>query len=217
MLEILNNKNIKVLITIDEVDNSQDMKYFIQEFQSLIKQNFQVRLLMTWLYENVSKLQNDKTLTFLYKARKINLSSLYLGSIFLQYKENLKCDENTTIKLSKITKDYAFAFQLLGYILFKENKKDVDEESLTLFDQYLEEYVYDKINFDLMMNEQKILKGIKSNDVIDIKSVKSKISMNDSNFNVYKTKLVKLGILSQPSCGMIIFTLSKFNEFLLYK
>ncbi len=217
MLEILKNKNIKVFITIDEVDNSTDMKYFIQEFQSLIRQNYQIRLLMTGLYENVSKLQNDKTLTFLYRARKINLSPLYLGSISSQYKEYLKCDEETSIKLSKITKGYAFAFQLLGYILYKDNKKDIDDESLNLFDQYLAEYVYDKIFFDLTMNEQKILKAIDSNEPIDIKSVKNKIKMNDSNFNVYKTKLVKLDILAQPAYGMIIFTLPRFKEFLLYK
>ena len=217
MLEVLNNKNIKVLITIDEVDNSNDMKFFIQEFQSLIRQNFKIRLLMTGLYENVSRLQNDKTLTFLYRARKINLSPLFLASISSQYKEYLECDEETAIKLAKITKGYAFAFQLLGYILYKDNKKDIDNESLMLFDQYLAEYVYDKIYFDLTVNEQKLLKGLQSDESVEVKIVKSNIKMNDNNFNVYKTKLIKLGLLAQPAYGMVVFTLPRFKDFLLYK
>ena len=123
MLDILKKKKIKVLITIDEVDNSADMKYFIQEFQSLIRQNYPIRLLMTGLYENVSKLQDDKSLTFLYRAKKVYLSPLFIGSISSQYRKYLKCDKETSIELGKMTKGYAFAFQVLGYIIFKENKK----------------------------------------------------------------------------------------------
>ena len=41
--------------------------------------------------------------------------------------------------------------------------------------------------------------------------------MNDNNFNVYKTKLIKLGLLAQPAYGMIVFTLPRFKDFLLYK
>ena len=57
MLQIIKKRGKRVLITIDEVDNSPQMKHFIQAYQSLIRLGYPVMLLMTGLYENVSKLQ----------------------------------------------------------------------------------------------------------------------------------------------------------------
>ena len=65
MLSYLKEKGKRVLITIDEIDNSEQMKLFVQAYQSLIRLGYPVFLLMTGLYENVSKLQEDKALTFL--------------------------------------------------------------------------------------------------------------------------------------------------------
>lgn len=123
MLDQVKKKNKKVLITIDEVDNSSQMKSFIQAYQSLIRQHYPVLLLMTGLYENVSKLQNDKSLTFLYRAPKIQLGALPLKMIAFKYKAHLDIDTDTSIELAKLTKGYAYAYQVLGYVMYNENKK----------------------------------------------------------------------------------------------
>lgn len=39
---------------------------------------------------------------------------------------------------------YAYAYQTVGCILFKDNKKDVDRDVLAKFNQQMEEYVYEK-------------------------------------------------------------------------
>lgn len=217
MLDILKKKKIKVLITIDEVDNSTDMKYFIQEFQSLIRQNYPIRLLMTGLYENISKLQDDKSLTFLYRAKKVYLSPLYVGSISAQYVKYLGCERETSIKLAKLTKGYAFAFQVLGYLLFKGSKKDIDDDILMEFDYYLSEYVYDKIYYELTTNEQKIVNAIKTDNDIKIKDLISRTKMNTSSMNVYRTRLLKKGVLTSNSYGTVCFALPRFNDYLIYK
>ena len=217
MLDVLKKKKIKVLITVDEADNSTDMKYFIQEFQSLIRKNYQIRLLMTGLYENISAIQDDKSLTFLYRAKKVYLSPLFIGSISAQYIKYLDCEKETAIKLAKLTKGYAYAFQTLGYILFKENKKDADENVLEQFDYYLAEYVYDKIYYELTTNEQKIVSAINTDDNIKIKELISKTKMNSSSINVYRTRLIKKGVLTSNSYGTICFALPRFKDYLQYK
>ena len=60
MLNYLKSKNRKVLITIDDVDNSDEMQYFIQGYVALLGQRHPMRLLMTGLHSNVSKLQKFK-------------------------------------------------------------------------------------------------------------------------------------------------------------
>lgn len=66
LLDILKKKRKKVLFAIDEVDNSAELKYFLSDYQSFLRSKYSVYLLMTGLFENISKLQDDASITFLY-------------------------------------------------------------------------------------------------------------------------------------------------------
>jgi len=50
----------RMLITIDEATSTSTMRSFAHMFQSLIRKNYSVFLLMAGLYENISELQNNK-------------------------------------------------------------------------------------------------------------------------------------------------------------
>ena len=78
MLEALSRRGKRVLVAIDEVTNSESMHVFASAFQILIRRNLPIFLLMTGLYENIEDLQNEKNLTFLYRAPKITLAPLNL-------------------------------------------------------------------------------------------------------------------------------------------
>ncbi len=121
MLDILNKKNIKVLITIDEIHNSDEIKTFIEAYQTLIRDKYKIMLLMTGLYDNIYKLQENKSLTFLYRAPKIMVGPLSIASISFNYQKYLNVNENVALQMAKLTKGYAYAYQVLGY-LFYENK-----------------------------------------------------------------------------------------------
>ena len=68
---------------------------------------------MTGLYENINSLQNEKSLTFLYRAAKIELKPLNLRTIAENYHSKLSVDEETALKMARLTKGYSFAFQVL--------------------------------------------------------------------------------------------------------
>lgn len=121
------------------------MKQFILSFQSLIRKEFPLVLLMTGLYENISALENERNMTFLIRSPKIFLSPLNLQAITRSYQSKLGLTQEEAIKCAKLTKGYAFAFQLLGYLMFEENKKEVDKDLQSLYDSYLAEYAYAKI------------------------------------------------------------------------
>lgn len=214
MLDIIKKRNKKVLITIDEVDNSLPMKLFIQEYQSLIRQNYPVLLLMTGLYENVSKLQEDKALTFLYRAPKILMGPLAINAIALSYKKRLGANGETSLALAKMTKGYAYAYQVLGYLMFKQQKTTADDDLLCLFDQYLSDYVYDKVFAGISNKEQKILKAFGTNEPVKAKDICDRAKLSKGYFSVYRKRLLNEGILSAPSYGYLEFALPRFNEFL---
>ena len=144
MLEKIQKKNKKVLITIDEVTNNEYMKIFAKTFQALVRQDLPVYLIMTGLYENISKLQDDKTLTFLYRAPKIYLESLNISSIAFSYKNIFNLSDEQALKMANLTNGYAYAYQVLGYLVY-ENNGIIDDMVINNFDQYLQEFVYDKL------------------------------------------------------------------------
>jgi predicted AAA+ superfamily ATPase len=193
MLDQIKKKNKKVLITIDEVDNSPQMKLFIQAYQSLIRLDYPVMLLMTGLYENVSKLQEDKTLTFLYRAPKINLGPLSLNAIAGGYQRYLEVTDALAVDLAKLTKGYAYAYQVLGYLFFQKKKKEIDAELLADYDQYLSEYVYEKVFSGLSLGEQEILKSFVSDDPMKVDDLRKKRGLTASYFSNYRAKLIKEG------------------------
>lgn len=217
MLDILKKKDIKVLITIDEIDNSKEMKLFVEEYQSLLRQNYPIRLLMTGLYENVSKLQDNKSITFFYRAPKLIIKPLSIAAISYQYQKFLECEKDISIKLAKLTKGYAYAYQVLGYLLFKYNKKDIDDDILSLFDEYLREYVYEKVFDELTLVEKKIVKGINTNEEMNVKDLINSIDIDEKTMSVYRSRLIKKGIINSLGYGKISFALPRFKEFLEYK
>lgn len=76
ILEKMKKSGKRLLVTIDEVTNNDFMKVFAGSFQIFVRQDLPVFLLATGLYENIDELQNEKNLTFLYRAPKIQLKPL---------------------------------------------------------------------------------------------------------------------------------------------
>ena len=104
MLENLKNKGKRVLVTIDEVTNSEQMRVFAAAFQILIRQKLPLYLLMTGLYENINKLQNEPSLTFLYRAPKLDLGPLNIGTIASNYHKILHLSEDDASSMATLTR-----------------------------------------------------------------------------------------------------------------
>lgn len=217
MIGHINEKGRRVLITIDEVDNSPQMKTFIQAYETLIRQGYKVLLLMTGLYENVSKLQDDKCLTFLYRAPKIVLTPLNISSIALSYQKYLNTDEETSFKLAKLTNGYAYAYQVLGYLLYSYGLKDVNKDILAEYDQYLADYVYEKVFSKLSSKEQDLLLAMVDESPIKNETLRTKTGFDIKTLSVYRDRLIKKGIIVSPKYAYLEYTLPRFKNFLITK
>ena len=64
MIEIAKEKNKKVLFSIDEITNNDEMRKFINSFQIYLRNNLSAFLLASGIPENVHDLQEEKSLTF---------------------------------------------------------------------------------------------------------------------------------------------------------
>ena len=123
MLTIVKKKGKKVLIALDEISSNDGIRVFAHSFKAFVSDGLPIYLLATGLNENVSSLQNEKTLTFLYRAPKIKVGSLNLNAITRSYKESLEVDESFAIRLAVLTEGYASAYQILGSLCYQRRKR----------------------------------------------------------------------------------------------
>lgn len=213
MIDTLKKKNKKILICIDDVSNNQNIRTFVQQYQIFIRKDYPLFLLMTGLFENVRNLQNEKSLTFLYRAPNINIGSLSLINIADSFEETLKIDREEAVKMSKLTKGYAFAYQVLGYVMYASKKEKLDEIVIKEFDKYLRDYVYEKVYFDLPEIEKKIVNTLAYLEDGKIAIVMEKLSLDKENISQYRDRLLKKGILIKTGWGKLDFALPRFREY----
>ena len=211
MLKKLTEKGKKVLVTIDEVTPSKEFRIFANQFQIFIREKLNIFLLMSGLYENIENLQNEKTLTFLYRSPKIELKPLNLSLIKKSYEDNLKVNKLEAKEMAIFTKGYAFAFQLLGYLCYKKHKKL--KEVIDDFDVYIEEYVYEKIWSECSEKDKKILSTL-GEEPIKIEKIRKATKMKTNEISVYRKRLMKKGLVTSSNYGELELSLPRFKQFI---
>lgn len=213
ILEKMKKSEKRLLITIDEVTNSEYMHVFASAFQIFVRQDLPVFLLATGLYENIDELQNEKSLTFLYRAPKIQLKPLNKQAIVNKYKSIFEIEVDQATQMADLTKGYPFAFQVLGYLTWNHHG---DYNAVRgEYEQYLSEFVYDKIWSELSQKDRMVARGIGDVEGGKIKDIREHLHMETNEFNPYRKRLIKKGILSGETRGYVYFTLPLFEEYVM--
>ena len=208
MLEYLKSKGKRVLVTIDDISTTIYVKSFIFSYQQMIRNGYDVFLLVTGLYENVSALERDKSLTFFLRAPKLNLGPLNLFEITALYKNLLNLSNKDASKYAKMTKGYAYGYQLIGSFLFKNGNSS---KLLDDYDFNLAKNSYSLSWERLSAKEKEILIGLtETNKQTELCNL---LNMTNGNLQTYKKRLIEKGIIVSKRRGEIEFALPRFKEF----
>ncbi len=215
MLSSLKKHNKRVLICIDEVTVTDELKLFMGAFQILMRKDLPVYLIMTGLFENIDDMRNEKNLTFLYRAPKIEIKPLNLEIIANNYRTNLGIDLDSSVKMANITKGYSYAFQLLGYFTYQN--EGIYKDALPIIKQYLEENVYEKIWTEISEKDKNLLYGIAKSSSFKAKDIKNIAGLSDDEYSVYRNRLLRKRLVDGSEHGYLKFTLPLFDEFVIRK
>lgn len=213
MLEHIRRAGKRLLVTIDEVVCSEYIKIFVSSFQIFLRQDYPIYLLMTGLYENIYDLQNNRSLTFLYRAPKLILEPLNYTAVRKSYMDVFDLDMSAAEKMTALTKGYPFAFQVLGYLYWENRDRKSIDDILPEYDQYLEEYVYDKIWSELSELDKKILTELAKSGVCKVKELRERLEMKSELFSVYRDRLKRKGVIDTSEYGKLALALPRFAEF----
>lgn len=212
MLDTLKKHNKKLLVCIDEVTVTNEMKLFAGAFQIFIRQDLPISMIMTGLHKNIDSLKNTENLTFLYRAPRIELPPLNMGSIAANYRNVLGVSHEASLEMAKITRGYSFAFQVLGYYTWEDTNRDY-RSALPLVRNYLEDSVYVKIWSELSQSDRLFMKNVVNSGSGKAEVIKQLMKIDNSKYSVYRSRLIKTGILDGDKHGYLSVTLPMFEEF----
>ena len=213
MLGVIRSAGKKLLVTVDEAANNPNVRVFASTFQIFMRQEYPVFLLMTGIYDNIHNLQNEKTLTFLYRAPKITLGALNLTSIRLQYAKIFGISMKEAGRMADLTMGYPFAFQVLGYLYWNSRDAKTLDEVLPEYDRYLEEYVYSKIWSELSETDKQIVAVMAATGKTKVGEIREEVAMKPEKFSVYRERLKRKGVIDTSRYGAVTFALPRFDVF----
>ena len=228
LLERFTQKGIRILITIDEVKATPQLRKLISCYQIMLRDNLSVSLLMAGLPNNVSEIQNDDVLTFLLRANRITLNPLDAESIKASYARifrdaGYEIAIPTLLCMTKQTMGFAYAFQLLGYLVWQaaesQSTKQVTLKTVKeIQDQYISALfrnVYHKVYHEMSMREREFVQAMVKTGQSQVKAqqIGQLMGKQPGYISVYRRKLIDDQIITPAGYGYIRFMLPYFDQY----
>lgn len=213
ILKEVQKKKKRVLVTVDEVSNTEYMREFASSFQILIRNEHPIFLIMAGLYENIRNLENEENLTFLYRTPKYDMEPLNLTLVAAKYRKIFGYDQETSMQMAKITKGYPFAYQVLGKYLWEDEDHDLSEEVLARFDEAMRAYTYDKIWSELSDTDKWYMTYIVKKDRMPVSELLESTGKKKNEFSQYRARLADKGLIDISIRGMVSCKLPRFDVF----
>jgi predicted AAA+ superfamily ATPase len=225
MLGVLKTCRKKVLVTIDEITYSADVAKFSHALSSYAGADYDIYLLMTGLYENIKAIKNQKSLTFLYRAKVLELESLNITAIYADYRKVFELDREKAEELAYSTKGYSLAFQALGYHCWNEFSRHGSDAGLDWDDIYqklditLSELAYEKIWSELSECDRKVLRALCTllskgeTQAIRVEDIRREVDMTSDTFTTYRKRLMEAGVVDGSRYGHLSLRLPRFENF----
>ncbi|MBR6404202.1 MAG: ATP-binding protein [Eubacterium sp.] len=201
----------KILIGVDEISKKSEVIEFVSEFGTWLRAGYPIFLVCTGLYENIEQLYNVPNLTFFRRATTVMTTSLNYIKMIDIYRRYLGIETSEARKLADMTGGYAYAFQELGVISFK-NKNIKIEELKEKLKTELFAYSYEKIWEEMSDGDRKLACILIDKAEYKKEEVVSRMD-KPNNYPVYRDRLIRKGILKNKQ-GYIGFALPYFGDYI---
>ena len=213
LMQEIRKQQKRVLITIDEVQKTDAMIDFIQEFQLLIREDLPIYLIIAGLYEDIEDIENTDGLTFLLRAARYEMTPLSIRIIKEDYKKTLSLSEETADRLARMTKGYAFAYQAFGKYMWESTGPEITDLILSQVDEALSEKVYNKIWSELAPRDKFFLSYIVQKEQMSASELLELTKKKHNEWSEPRKRLIEKGILDGSVRGRISLKLPRFGEY----
>lgn len=208
------------------ISNPQSTYQVLLEEMLKVLKKHSINMMMTGLPKNVSELQNNDVLTFLLRSGRVPLGPLDLFDIKYRYQKafergNKEINNTALMKMTKLTRGYAYAFQDLGYHVWQHSTDQVTDESIensiSSFKNDLFRNAYIKIISELSPVDRKFLFIMAHNDknVVNISDIRKQMGKSSNYISQYRQRLMDSQVIIDAGYGKVAFSLPFMKDFLL--
>lgn len=223
----LSAKGIGTLLLIDELQaNSAEVRRIVTTYQELVGEGLNVAIVLAGLPASVSEVLNDKVLTFLNRARRVELGPLPIGEVDAFMKSafeqcGVEISRAKSREAAEATKGSPYLMQLIGHyiVLYADTDGNV---STAAFDDAV------KIALQEYGNDvgKTTLAALSRNDIAYLQAmselgsecrtadVASKMNVSADYAQQYRRRLLEAGIIRAPRQGIVEFAVPLLEDYL---
>ena len=209
------------MIGIDDIAKTEAMTELCSVYAKLIRNTLEGEIAAPWpvylicsgVYQNFYELGEVPNLTFFKRAAELRTEPFPMPAMAIKYEDMAQMEEDEAISFAKMTKGFAYAYQVFGSAYF-EYKDKGEEYVLKQAKSELFSQCYEKIWKELPNGEREILRIVSSGPK-KRKEVLEELKGKGS-YQVNSTALKKMGLLtdSSESYGVAEITLPFFGEYI---
>ena len=227
ILNELNEKDIGLLITVDEVNiDSEEMRTLVVTFQHFVREQREVALLMAGLPQKVSALLRDESISFLRRAFQHNLDPIEESEVRYSVSKTIELHgrkiENAALDFAVAnTKGFPFLIQLIGYQMWRQNPKkkhitlDDAKEGVIAAQSDLDRMIFTSTYRDLSDKDIAFLNAmLDDKEYSKMSDIASRLEVSAKYAGMYRKRLIEQGIIGSRGHGKVAFDLPMFREYL---
>lgn len=225
----LAKKGKGALILIDEVCASAAMREVASAYQELVGDGKNIAMAMAGLPHAVSSVLNDKVLTFLNRANKVELGLISTNLISSYYEQTfkslgIKISDDILDRAALSTRGFPYLMQLIGYYVVQYTKEKgtvnssvMDKVEKAAFGD-LQDNVFKPILSPLSDNDIKFLKSMaRCEGTVTTAKLQEAIGENGPAIQPYRKRLLEAGVIEAPRRGELVFAVPYLAEYLAEK
>ena len=228
LLDDLRAKSIKTVFLIDEAHSSaKDLREFAVVYQHLVREEFDVALLMAGLPSSVNDILNDEVLTFLRRAWRVELQSIDPKAVEIAYQQAFnqagRSFSGAALQTAaEATDGYPYLIQLLGYFIYQEGSEKIDDQlvarALQLSKLELFKNVHDMLFQRLSARDRDFLFAMTPDDAqSDFGVIRERLGVSPGYASKYRERLLVAGLVKATGHGKLAFAPPYMREYLITK
>ncbi|MCL2152200.1 MAG: ATP-binding protein [Oscillospiraceae bacterium] len=227
LCEALTKQKKGVLFLIDEIyASTMEMRVFATTYQHLVGDGMNVAVAMAGLPNAISSVLNDKILTFLNRAYKVNLNTLLIADVNACYAKALRdleieFDAETLDLAARATDGYPYLLQLIGYHMIKfldgESKLTATtvELAITNSKRALASDVFLPCLQPLSAEDKRFLEAMAiDNEESKVSDISDRLQVGKSHTQTYRKRLIEAGLIHSPSRGILEFSIPYIKQYI---
>jgi len=228
LLDAFKKQNKSIVFLIDEAQkHTKDMRILISTYQDLIMREYPVNMVLAGMPSVISDILNDEVLTFLRRAKQIELDNIELMIVNYEFKKvflnaNAKLTNEIVSEAAAATHGYPYLIQLVGYYLWDyiQGGDNIDIFNDTLFNAKMELFRnVHKLVFNDLSNKDRDIIFAMSEDTgcSSVSVIGERLHMKKNIISIYRERLISAGVVKSCGRGLLRFNYPYMREFLINK